>query len=164
MRLLIACLALAAPPALSACGFKPVYAENTGVARQLSGMKVETGDGRPSYALGLALKDELGTWQGQPRYILRTSIDMSRQAQSITVADIATRYEMFMQVNYAVYDAASGERLETGEVSGRAAYDVPLDPYAAIRAEQESEERAARDAAHQIVMDLTRALSQPGES
>lgn len=166
MRRLFACLALAlaAPLTLSACGFQPVYAARTGVAQKLSGTLVETGDGRSAYILGLALKDELDSWQSQPRYILRASGDLSRQRQSVSLADVTTRYEVRMTVDYALYDARSGERIETGRASGRAAFDVPLDPYAAIRAEQESEERAAREAAHQIVLELARSLSRPGES
>lgn len=149
-------LASLAALALSACGFQPLYAERTGVASGLSGIAVSTGEGRPAYSLNLALRDSLGNWDADPRYRLETRIDMQRRAQSVTIADIATRYEILMDVDYALFDARTGERLTRGNVIGDSAFDVPSDPYGAIRAEQDSEERAARDAASLITMELAR--------
>jgi len=153
-------LAALAALALAGCGFQPLYAERGGVASGLSGVAVSTGEGRPAYQLGLALRDSLGSWSGDPRYLLETRIDMRRQAQSVTIADIATRYEIEMRVEYALYDADTRVELTSGRVSGNSSYDVPADPYGAIRAEQDSEQRAAEDAARLITTELARWLRE----
>lgn len=163
MTRILSLLALAATLGLASCGFQPLYAERTGVASNLSGIAVSTGDGRPAYQLGVALRDSLGNWEGDPRYKLETRIDMRRQAQSVTIADIATRYQVLMDVDYALFDARTGKRLTRGDVTGEAAFDVPSDPYGAIRAEQDSEGRAARDAASMITMELARWFRENGE-
>ena len=139
---------------LSACGFQPVYAERTGVSASLSNIAVQTSEGRAGYQLGLALKDRLGSWSGDAEYTLKAVVDMSRIRQSVTVADIATRYEVEMDVDYVLIERETGETVKTGKASGEASFDVPADPYATVRAEQDSELRAARDAAQQITSDL----------
>ena len=154
MTLTARALVLSALFGLSACGFQPLYAERTGLAETLSDIEVVTGDGRPAYQLGLALRDRLGGWSGNARYRLEANADMRRTAQSVTVADIATRYEVEMQVRYVLIDQRSGETIRRGSASGSAGFDVPRDPYAAIRAEQNSETRAAQQAAEAITNAL----------
>jgi LPS-assembly lipoprotein len=67
---------------------------------------------------------------------------------------------MSATVNYALYDRASGTQLTGGTVLGQASYDVPAQPYAAIRAEQDAAERATQDAAERLTIALARYLRQ----
>lgn len=154
--LVIPALALA----LGGCGFQPLYATAGGVAPALSGIEVETGEGRPSYLIGVALRDQLGTWSGdEAQHVLQTSASISRISSVLTVDQVATRIVMYMNVSYALYDHDTGQMTTRGSVVGLANYDVPAEPYAAIRAEEEATERAARDAAEKIAISLARYFS-----
>lgn len=153
---LLAFCALAAL-ALSACGFKPMLAESTGAAPQLSGISVETSEGRPGYLVGVALRDRLGTWDGdRARYVLRTRTAISRTGSALTIDRVASRVLLQVALAYALYDIESGRMLTQGSVAGQAAFDLPRAPYASIRSEQEATERAAEDAANLAVLELAR--------
>ncbi len=153
---LCALLLLAAAP-LAGCGFSPLYAEDGAIAQRLSGVRVETTEGREGYLVGQALRDRMGTWgDGRDRYLLRTRTDMSQTGTALTIDQVASRLLLTVTVAYGLYDLESGRLLTQGRAQGEATYDVPRQPYAAIRAEQDSVERAAQDAAVRINLALAR--------
>jgi LPS-assembly lipoprotein len=116
---------------------------------------VETEDGRTNYMVGTALRDRLGTWGGDGAdYVLRTRSDLSRTGQALRLDQVATRILLVTNVSYGLYDNRSGRLLTQGAVTGVATYDVPAEPYAAIRAEQDSEQRAAQEAADRVTIEL----------
>lgn len=150
-------LAAFAALALTGCGFSPMLAESTGVAPQLSGVSVETAEGRSGYLIGVALRDRLGTWEGdRARYVLRTRTAETRFGTALTIDQVASRIMMRITLAYGLYDLQTGALLTQGEVLGQAGYDLPPQPYAGIRAEQDAAERAAEDAANRAVLTLAR--------
>lgn len=161
-RLFAALLLPVVALALAGCGFRPLYATSSGVAPILSAVEVEdTGEDRASYLVGVALRDQLGTWQGEdPAYVLQTRASVSRGRTALTVDQVARRIVLSLNVTYALYDRDSGARVTQGSASGIASFDVPAEPYAAIRAEQDATERAARDVAGKVTTSLARYLTQ----
>jgi len=149
-------LAIAAIMGLAGCGFQPMYAANPALGAELSDISVSTNEGRAAYLLGLSLRDQLGGWDDRARYRLEASADVRSLNQSVTIADIATREEMRVVARYVLIDTQTGEPVHRGEQTGYAAFDIPNEPYAALRAEQNSQKLAAEDAAQRIAADLAR--------
>ena len=151
--------------ALAGCGFKPMYGAGTGVSTRLSGIEVRTDDGRDAYLVGVALRDRLGSWQGERAlYTLETRTSLTRTSTALTIDQVASRILLGVSISYGLYDRASGDMLAQGSVTGQATYDVPIQPYAAIRAEQDSTERAANDAADRLTLALARYFDSPPEA
>lgn len=162
MRRAFSCFALPALAALAlaGCGFRPMLADSTGVAPQLSGVRVETSEGRAGYLVGVALRDRLGSWEsGEARYVLRTRTAMTRFGTALTLDQVASRLMLQVVLAYGLYDLETGQLVMQGETEGQAGYDLPREPYAGIRAEQDATERAATDAANQAVLALARYFS-----
>jgi LPS-assembly lipoprotein len=63
-----------------------------------------------------------------------------------------------MVVNWRLADAKTGAEIRKGRAEAAVTYDSADQPYAAIAAQQDGEERAAAELARQIRLDLMRAL------
>lgn len=150
---------------LSACGFRPIYAQSAGVTQKLSSVSVQVNDGRSAYLLRQATLDSFGAGGAGADYTLQLSVQESRRGFGITAEDIATRFEVLLSVQYALLRAADGAMLDQGAVTGAASFDVPFndltrteDPYSAIAVEENAKERAAALAADRLRALVTLAL------
>ena len=158
--------ALAAMLLLSACGFKPLYAESTSASPALASIDVKTGDGRVAYVLRQALLDEFGARgrTGAARYTLTTTDKYTRRGFGIRVDDVATRFEINVGVNYELVDEETGDLIKSGSVSGQASFDVPDQPFAEVAAEESAKERAATLAAERLSTQLSLFFAGYGRS
>ena len=153
---LIAPLFLAAALALSGCGFTPLYA-TPGLSGGLASIQVVAPEGRMGYLLRESLDDEFAHQPGEtPAYRLELSLDQTRTPLGLRVDDVADRYQVTMAVTYALVDIASGQVATRGQASSFVSYDVAGQPYQAIAARQDVQQRAANEVAHRIQLDLAR--------
>ncbi len=158
MRRLV--LGLAAALGLSACGFTPLYGD-TGAGGALSRIAVATQDDRLGYRVREQLEDALGRDRSvAPLYRLETSIDQSRRPLGRRIDDTATRYELTVRGAWTLTPLAGGEAV-SGVETVTTTYAAADQPYAAIVAQQDGEERAAAELARLIRLDLLRALTAP---
>ncbi len=158
MRRLV--LGLAAALGLSACGFTPLYGD-TGAGGALSRIAVATQDDRLGYRVREQLEDALGRDRSVvPLYRLETSIDQSRRPLGRRIDDTATRYELTVRGAWTLTPLAGGEAV-SGVETVTTTYAAADQPYAAIVAQQDGEERAAAELARLIRLDLLRALTAP---
>ncbi len=157
MRTILTVALAVAALSLSACGFSPLYAENTGVTTALRDIRVETGEGRVAYILRQSLLDDLGArgGQGSARYTLKTQDTLTRRGLGIRVDDVATRYEISIGVRYQLIDESTGDLMKSGAVSAVASFDTPDQPFAEIAAEESARERAATLAAKRLATELS---------
>ena len=158
MRRLV--LGLAAALGLSACGFTPLYGD-TGAGGALSRIAIATQDDRLGYRVREQLEDALGRDRSvAPLYRLETSIDQSRRPLGRRIDDTATRYELTVRGAWTLTPLAGGEAV-SGVETVTTTYAAADQPYAAIVAQQDGEERAAAELARLIRLDLLRALTAP---
>ena len=147
-------VSLVTPAALGGCGFTPMYA-TPGVSAGLSAIAVEAPQGRVGFLLRQDLDDALGHDKlTAPRWRMEMAIEQTRDPRGLTREDVAERYVLGIAVSYKLIDAASGKVVHTGKVASQVSYDAADAPYAGIAARQDSQARAASDAARKIQIDL----------
>jgi LPS-assembly lipoprotein len=144
--------------AVSACGFTPMYAEPA-VGSPLRRIAVSAQDDRLGYRLREQLEDALG-WDrsATPLYRLTTQVEQERRSLGRRIDDTATRYELTVKASWTLTPATGGTPA-TGVQTVTTTYAAADQPYAAIAAQQDGEERAASELARRIRLDLMQALS-----
>jgi LPS-assembly lipoprotein len=139
---------------LAGCGFTPLYA-TPGVSPGLAAIEVSAPKGRVGYLLRESLDDALAhDKDAQPRWRLDMEITSSRDPRGLRRDDVAERYELGITVRYILTEIATGKVAHTGAVTTEVSYDAADQPYAGIAARQDSQQRAAADAARKIHLDL----------
>lgn len=150
-------LALVAVLGLAGCGFTPLYGD-TAVGGSLSRVAVSTQDDRLGYRLREQLEDALGRDAQQPAlWRLETEVEQARRPLGRRIDGTAARYELTVRGAWTL-TAANGDRVLTGTDTVTTTYAAADQPYAAIAAQQDGEERAAAELARRIRLELLRAL------
>jgi LPS-assembly lipoprotein len=153
-RLCRPAIGLAGAATLAACGFTPMYA-TPGVSAGLSAIDIKAPQGRVGFLLRQDLDDALGHDKlAAPRWRMEMTIDQTRDPRGLTLQDVAERYVLGISVTYKLIDAANGKVVHTGKVASQISYDAADAPYAGIAARQDSQQRAASDAAQKIQIAL----------
>ncbi len=143
---------------LAGCGFTPLYG-HAGVGGGLSRIAVTTQDDRLGYRIREQLEDALGRDASQaPLWRLETLAEQARRPLGRRIDDTATRYELTVRGRWTLRPVNGGAPL-SGEQTVTTTYAAADQPYAAIAAQQDGEERAAAELARQIRLDLLQALS-----
>lgn len=149
---LLALIAAAQP--LGGCGFTPLYATPK-TSQGLSAIEVVAPDGRVAYLLREDLDDALArNKDAPPIWRLNLTVVQSRDPRGLNVNDVAQRYDLGLTVAYTLTLIATGEVAHSGQVSTQVSYDAYDAPYAGIAARQDTQNRAASDAARKIQLDL----------
>lgn len=146
--------------ALSACaGFTPLYGR-PGVEGGLSSIETVAAEGRGGYLLREQLDDALAHRPDSPAaYKLYLSVNEQRFARGVRLDNVANRYELRMSVDWRLLDAKNGAEVHKGRTDVSVTYDSADQPYAAIAAQQDGQERAATEAARKIQLDLATWLA-----
>ncbi len=145
---------------VSACGFTPMYGDAAG-SPALSRIAVSAQDNRLGYRLREQLEDALGWDRGaNPLYRLETVAQQNRRPLGRRIDDTATRYELTVRATWTLTPTSGGAPL-TGVEAVTTTYAAADQPYAAIAAQQDGEDRAAAELARLIRLDVMRALSAP---
>ena len=145
---------------LAGCGFTPLYA-TPGLSSGLSSIQVESPDGRVAYLVRQSLDDDLARDKNaDPAWRLTFTVNQTRDPRGLTVNDYAQRYQVGLTIDYTLTNLATGQVAHTGRVVSQVSYDAANDPYAGIAARQDSQQRAASDAARKIEIDLAAWMSR----
>src|SRR5437016_2415458 len=159
-RVFLALTGLLGAAALAACGFTPLYA-TPGVSPGLASIQVEAPKGRVGYLLREALDDALARDKAAPpQWRLDMEITATRDPRGLRADDVAERYEVGITVRYVLTEVSSGKVAHTGAVTTEVSYDAADQPYAGIAARQDTQQRAANDAARKIHLDLMAWMAQ----
>ena len=155
----LASLLLVASVGLAGCGFTPLYAQGA-AGTDASRIAVHTPDDRLGYRLREQLEDALA-WDrsSAPLYRLTTQVEQNRRSLGRRIDDTATRYELTVKAAWTLTPISGGTPL-TGTETVTTTYAAADQPYAAIAAQQDGEERAASELARLIRLDLMQALAQ----
>lgn len=155
--------ALASMFVLGGCGFRPLYAESTGVSQTLAAVEVETGQGRLAFLLREQLNRRFGAGEDEPEYRLEVTPALSRQGFGLRIDDVATRFELVLTARYDLRRIDNNASVQRGSVQTKASFDLPGDPYADLVAEEAARERAAAQAAEEIRTILAITLAEAAE-
>ncbi len=145
---------------LSACaGFTPLYGR-PGVEGGLSSIETVASEGRGGYLLREQLDDALAHRAGGPTsYKLMLAVNEQRFARGVRLDNTANRYELKMSVNWRLLDAKTGAEAHKGLTEVSVTYDSADQPYAAIAAQNDGQERAAAEVARKIQLNLATWLA-----
>jgi LPS-assembly lipoprotein len=156
---------VAAALGLAACGFQPVYAPQTTStgARQaglIGPVEVAPIDGRTGFFLKSELErlvavDRSGSG---PERVLEVGISETISALGLQTDAFATRSDLSLRASWRLLDA-KGAVAASGIVDSVVSYDIPLDPFASVAAQNDARERAAGVAAERIRADILLKLS-----
>jgi LPS-assembly lipoprotein len=139
---------------LGGCGFTPLYAA-PGVSPGLSAIEVHAPQGRTAYLLGQDLNDAFARdHSAPPVYRLNFTVSERRYPRGLRIDNVATLYETHVTVGYQLVEIATGRLIKAGTEPIQVDYDVADQPYSGIAAQQNSQERAAQEAAQRIRIDL----------
>jgi LPS-assembly lipoprotein len=156
-----AALGIVALLGLSGCGFTPMYSD-AGAGGALARIAVTAQDDRLGYRVREQLEDALGRDGAQaPLYRLETAIEQSRRPLGRRIDDTATRYELTVRGAWTLTPLSGATPPLTGVETVTTTYAAADQPYAAIAAQQDGEERAAAELARLIRLDLLQALARP---
>lgn len=144
---------------LSACGFTPLYAD-TQAGSSLTRIAVATPDDRLGYRLREQLEDALAFDRGQaPQWRLTTEVEQNRRPLGRRIDDTASRYELTVRATWSLSPVSGVGETRSGTNAVTVTYAAADQPYAAIAAQQDGEDRAAAELARLIRFDLMRALA-----
>ena len=147
---------------LSGCGFTPLYATG-GTAAGLSVIEIVTPagdvqapDGRAAYLLREQLNDALARNMAKPASSRLTvsSLTDQRDPRGLGSTNVASRYELTLKVDYVLNEIAGGREMARGSHTVLVSYPAVTSPYAGVVAQQDSQQRAATEAARRIRLDL----------
>ena len=151
---------------LSACGFKPVHSATLkNDAPAFSSLKVELVDPdrvnqkEAGYYLQQHLYDRIG--QNAGPHVLKISPRARRRPYGLTANDVASRFDLVLNVRYELIDSATGEKLYAGSVGSTSTFGSSRDPYARISAEKNATEQVARDAADRLLLRMSAYYNDP---
>lgn len=139
---------------LGGCGFTPLYAR-PGVVAGLTTIDVNVPHGRTAFLLGEDLNDDLARDRGKPAaYRLDVTVMERRYQRGLKVDNTADRYEAHVIVTYSLVELDNSKVLKTGSEPIEVSYAASGYPYAGITAQEDSEKRAAEEAARRISLEL----------
>jgi LPS-assembly lipoprotein len=145
---------LLAALASAGCGFTPMYG-TPGLSANLSSVQVVAPDGRVAYLVREDLDDAFGRDKdAAPKWRLDFTVIQSRDPRGLNLNNITERYQTDITVNYTLTNTATGAVAHRGEVTSTVSYDDASDPYAGIAAREDTQRRAASDAARRIETEL----------
>jgi LPS-assembly lipoprotein len=150
---------LSATGALAACGFTPLYGDNT-AANALEGqISVAQIDGRMGFALRKRLTDRLGA-ATDPAYSLKITLDVDSVGLSISEQNDITRYNLTGRANYVLRRGNS--LVDSATVRAFAAYSATNSPFATDAALIDARDRLATSLADRIVTRILAGASNAG--
>lgn len=126
-----------------------------GLSTDLANIDVIAPQGRVGFLIKEDLNDALGRGPSSTgRWRLEMTITQSRDPRGLTLQNVAERYVLGITVDYRLIDPTTGKVAHTGKVASQISYDAADAPYAGIAARQDSQERAASEAARKIQIEL----------
>ena len=158
---------LALPLTVSACGFTPLHTPAPGASFEapLPNMDLQftqtkakgaTGE-KAEFLIRQALTDRMSTGASSP-YALKMGSRLYRSSIGIRSDDVATRYDMILDVNYRLVERATGKVVDSGRVKSVSTFNAPTDPYGRTSAQNDAEKRVARDVSDRLILKITKAL------
>jgi LPS-assembly lipoprotein len=145
---------------LSACGFQPLYSENTSgpsVQQHLQEVEVKVEPARLEQMVYSDLLSELTPLGAAPSPIYRLEVKLSEIKKGVGFEedDSVTRFNFQLIGTYRLINIETSEVLYRSSSRSIAAYNVLTNQYATLTAERDAEKRASSDLASDIRLHLS---------
>ncbi|NNG05688.1 MAG: hypothetical protein HKM95_16520 [Inquilinus sp.] len=153
--------------ALAACGFRPLYADggqDTAASAELARIEVAVIPDRSGQILRADLIDGLSPRgrPARPLYRLEVTLRERQEELGIDKTDTAVRANLFITANFSLLPADGGEPLLDRRVGLITSYNILLDEFATLTAENDARERALRQIGSDIRTQLALYFSRAG--
>lgn len=160
---------LCAAVALSACGYHPLYGQNSVSAQSqadLANIYVEPIKDRAGQLLRSALTHRLSPKaQNRTRiFKLEVTIDESISELAVERDASATRGNLTLTANYTLTRATNGQIMTAGAITTVSSYNILSSDFATLSAENDSRERAINNLAETLRMRLAIYFQGPGSA
>jgi len=173
-NMLRAAAVLLAVAAAAGCTVRPLYSNgpaSMGAAAsdqaRLASVAVSPATTRPGQEVRNHLVFLFGQGAGEPAspaYTMRLSVTATAIGAAVyqvgSVAQEPTSSLVNVTANYTVVDNATGNTLFSGSRMASAPFDYPRQQYAALRAQRDAENRAAREAAQLVYLAVGQSLAR----
>ncbi|WP_417803529.1 LPS assembly lipoprotein LptE [Thalassospira lucentensis] len=163
LRVPFTVIALVALTTLSACGFRPLYAEDRSgqsTAADMSQVEVSLINDRVGQITRNFLIETL-TPRGQvtnPAYTLKVDLSESVSEQGFTKDNEATIADYLLSAKYELIRKSDDARLRNGTVRARTTYNIVDSDFASLEAEKAARRDAARTLAQQLANQVAVGL------
>lgn len=161
MKPVLSLLALALAFGVAGCGFRPLHAAPGSEAPAAIGsLAIDTIEGQTGFVLKRELERlvQVERGRGAPR---RLSVTLSEAIVplGIRVDESASRSDVVVTAAYTLFDPDGTVALR-GTVSASAGYDIPIDAFGEIAAQDDARERAGEILAVLLRSELAMRLSR----
>jgi LPS-assembly lipoprotein len=158
-------LAVAGPLLLAACGWRPLYGkldDNSGAGQALASVHIQPIADRTGQNLYNELRDRINPAGApvDPQYDL--VIGLTEQAQQFLVQEdqTATRINLTIYANFALYQRGGTEPLMTGQSRTTTTYDQLTNQFASVVSAEDARRRGAVSLADEIANRVAVFLAQ----
>lgn len=153
-RVILALTVMIALPLLAACGFTPLYAR-PGLSAGLSSIETIAPQGRLGALIRESLDDALAVDRSKPMiYRLDLHLRDERIPRGIRPDGTASRFELILSADWKLVNKADSSIVVQGTSRAETTFDRAEQPYSAISAQEDAEERVAAELARRIQLDL----------
>jgi LPS-assembly lipoprotein len=157
----------AALVALAGCGWRPLYADReTGPADEsLRAIRVGPIPERIGQRLEIGLRNALNP-SGEPtpqRYLLSTTLSVSRASLGIQSQGLGTRGDTNATATYRLADLKDGKVLQTGTVHATESFDIQANNFSTVVAQDDTDTRLANELRDEIIARLTLFMQRQEE-
>jgi len=152
-------LSLLALAVLSACGFRPMYADNAGapaLGEEFGTVSIEPIPDRLGQMVRNHLLDRINPYgePAAPDYLLKVTVDKSLEGYGFRSDEAITRESLTLNAVFTLVEQSSGKVVLQDEVRAIQAYDVVQSDFANYSAEQDAEARTALQISEMVVARL----------
>ncbi|WP_417814976.1 LPS assembly lipoprotein LptE [Thalassospira alkalitolerans] len=163
LRALISIFALLALTSLTACGFRPLYAEDKdgqSTASDMARVKISMMEDRVGQLTRNVLVETL-TPRGQikhPEYVLTVDLSESTSELGFTKDNEATIADYILSAKYRLVSISDTKVLRSGTLRARTTFNLVDSDFASLEAETAAKSDAARNLARQIANQVAVGL------
>jgi len=160
--------------ALSGCGFRPLYGEDSAVGKtNLAGVRVapiqdipdptghSVSSARGAQQLRNFLIDRVnpGAQRAAAQYELRVTLNEAKTtAIGIRTDETATRATLVMSASYALIRFDGGGTILSGSTQANVSYNILRNQFATLSAENDARQQAARQISETIALEAANAV------
>lgn len=150
--------------AITACGFRPVYAtyeDDRDLTKKLTAIEISSADTVINQYVRRSLTRLITPEKNKaraPLYVLELDANASHGALAIQLDQEVTRYKTTVSLRYSIKEKASGKIMRQGTLVRQGGYDVVESEYAEHVSRNDTEKRVASELAEDLKLDIISAL------
>ncbi len=138
---------------LPACGFTPLYGEQSAARALQNQIAFEIPDDRLGFEIRERLETRLGPARS-PAYSLKLVVDLTESERAIRPDRTITRFNIDAEADFFIESLSTGNVVYQDSVQAFTAYSAVASPFATRAAEEDANSRIAEALADQILLKL----------